>query len=74
MRYAGDPKTLWGWYEPYIKDEEVCTIYPLRLYLFELCDYSANKKERHTLTSNIGWRCDVFVLKQIPIEAALYLV
>ncbi|KAL5988547.1 suppressor of rad53 null lethality [Asimina triloba] len=23
LRYAADPKTLWGWFEPYIKDEEV---------------------------------------------------
>lgn len=23
MRYAADPKTLWGWFEPYIKDDEV---------------------------------------------------
>lgn len=22
LRYAGDPKTLWNWFEPYIKDEE----------------------------------------------------
>ncbi|KAK4803185.1 hypothetical protein SAY86_001388 [Trapa natans] len=22
LRYAADPKTLWGWYEPYIKDDE----------------------------------------------------
>ncbi|KAL8104359.1 pre-mRNA splicing factor SR-like 1 isoform X2 [Apium graveolens] len=22
LRYAADPKTLWGWFEPYIKDEE----------------------------------------------------
>lgn len=23
LRYAGDPKTLWNWFEPYVKDEEV---------------------------------------------------
>lgn len=23
LRYAADPKTLWTWFEPYIKDEEV---------------------------------------------------
>ncbi|KAL9381489.1 hypothetical protein Peur_027146 [Populus x canadensis] len=22
LRYAGDPKTLWNWFEPYIKDDE----------------------------------------------------
>ncbi|KAK6932375.1 Pre-mRNA-splicing factor 38 [Dillenia turbinata] len=22
LRYAGDPKTLWGWFEPYVKDDE----------------------------------------------------
>lgn len=22
LRYVGDPKTLWGWYEPYVKDDE----------------------------------------------------
>lgn len=22
LRYAGDPKTLWNWFEPYVKDEE----------------------------------------------------
>ncbi|XP_019055934.1 PREDICTED: pre-mRNA-splicing factor 38B-like isoform X4 [Nelumbo nucifera] len=22
LRYAADPKTLWGWFEPYLKDEE----------------------------------------------------
>ncbi|GAB2224828.1 hypothetical protein Droror1_Dr00005605 [Drosera rotundifolia] len=22
LRYAADPKTLWGWFEPYIKDDE----------------------------------------------------
>eukprot|EP00252_Welwitschia_mirabilis_P012118 TRINITY_DN2697_c0_g1_i2.p1 TRINITY_DN2697_c0_g1~~TRINITY_DN2697_c0_g1_i2.p1 ORF type:complete len:485 (-),score=113.76 TRINITY_DN2697_c0_g1_i2:354-1808(-) len=22
LRYVADPKTLWGWYEPYVKDEE----------------------------------------------------
>ncbi|XP_052736920.1 pre-mRNA splicing factor SR-like 1 isoform X3 [Vigna angularis] len=22
LRYCGDPKTLWSWFEPYIKDEE----------------------------------------------------
>ncbi|KAK6932373.1 Pre-mRNA-splicing factor 38 [Dillenia turbinata] len=22
VRYAGDPKTLWGWFEPYVKDDE----------------------------------------------------
>lgn len=24
MRYVADPKTLWNWFEPYVKDEEVC--------------------------------------------------
>lgn len=24
LRYFADPKTLWNWYEPYIKDDEVC--------------------------------------------------
>lgn len=23
LRYSADPKTLWTWYEPYIKDDEV---------------------------------------------------
>ena len=23
LRYAADPKTLWNWFEPYVKDEEV---------------------------------------------------
>ncbi|RVW47615.1 hypothetical protein CK203_019639 [Vitis vinifera] len=23
LRYAGDPKTLWNWFEPYVKDDEV---------------------------------------------------
>ncbi|XP_058074676.1 pre-mRNA splicing factor SR-like 1 isoform X6 [Magnolia sinica] len=23
LRYAADPKTLWGWFEPYVKDDEV---------------------------------------------------
>lgn len=23
MRYAADPKTLWSWFDPYVKDEEV---------------------------------------------------
>lgn len=23
LRYAADPKTLWSWFEPYVKDEEV---------------------------------------------------
>ncbi|KAF8412873.1 hypothetical protein HHK36_000845 [Tetracentron sinense] len=22
LRYTGDPKTIWGWFEPYVKDEE----------------------------------------------------
>ncbi|XP_023764685.1 pre-mRNA splicing factor SR-like 1 isoform X3 [Lactuca sativa] len=22
LRYAADPKTLWGWFEPYVKDDE----------------------------------------------------
>ncbi|XP_068653000.1 pre-mRNA splicing factor SR-like 1 isoform X3 [Aristolochia californica] len=22
LRYAGDPKTLWSWFEPYVKDDE----------------------------------------------------
>jgi pre-mRNA-splicing factor 38B len=22
LRYVADPKTLWGWVEPYVKDEE----------------------------------------------------
>lgn len=24
LRYVADPKTLWNWFEPYVKDEEVC--------------------------------------------------
>lgn len=23
LRYVGEPKDLWSWYEPYIEDEEV---------------------------------------------------
>jgi hypothetical protein len=23
LRYVADPKTLWGWYAPYVKDREV---------------------------------------------------
>lgn len=23
LRYAGESKTLWNWFEPYVKDEEV---------------------------------------------------
>ena len=26
LRYAADPKTLWTWFEPYIKDEEVLEV------------------------------------------------
>ncbi|KAH9290415.1 hypothetical protein KI387_034532, partial [Taxus chinensis] len=22
LRYVGDPKTLWGWFEPYVTDDE----------------------------------------------------
>ena len=24
LRYVADPKTLWSWYAPYVKDPEVC--------------------------------------------------
>ncbi|XP_062107698.1 pre-mRNA splicing factor SR-like 1 isoform X4 [Humulus lupulus] len=27
LRYAADPKTLWSWFEPYVKDEEVWPIF-----------------------------------------------
>ncbi|KAI3802047.1 hypothetical protein L1987_30171 [Smallanthus sonchifolius] len=23
LRFAAKPKTLWGWFEPYVKDDEV---------------------------------------------------
>lgn len=24
LRYVGDPKSLWSWYEPYLEDDQVC--------------------------------------------------
>ncbi|KAL6586219.1 hypothetical protein OROMI_002863 [Orobanche minor] len=27
LRYVADPKTLWSWYEPYLKDDEQCFLY-----------------------------------------------
>ncbi|KAL6579563.1 hypothetical protein OROMI_009779 [Orobanche minor] len=27
LRYVADPKTLWSWYEPYLKDDEECFLY-----------------------------------------------
>lgn len=27
LRYVAEPKTLWGWYEPYIKDDEVHNVF-----------------------------------------------
>jgi hypothetical protein len=27
LRYVADAKTLWTWYEPYIKDDEVSSFY-----------------------------------------------
>ncbi|KAL6585897.1 hypothetical protein OROMI_002541 [Orobanche minor] len=27
LRYVADPKTLWSWYKPYLKDDEECFLY-----------------------------------------------
>lgn len=32
LRYVAEPKTLWGWYEPYIKDDEVNNVFLHRSY------------------------------------------
>lgn len=46
LRYAADPKTLWGWFEPYIKDEEViikCIAFPFlckHICCFKNCSIS----------------------------------
>ena len=34
LRYVGNSKTLWGWYEQYIKDDEVCVSF---IFIIDFC-------------------------------------
>lgn len=37
LRYVGEPKQLWGWIQPYIKDNEVRNSYMTALWLCFTC-------------------------------------
>lgn len=37
LRYAGESKTLWNWFEPYVKDEEVNLFWHLTSFIIIPC-------------------------------------
>lgn len=37
LRYVADPKTLWTWYEPYLRDDEVHGTFPAFFLIARSC-------------------------------------
>lgn len=43
LRYVADPKILWTWYEPYLRDDEVHGTFPSFLFLIACSCFCALK-------------------------------
>jgi hypothetical protein len=50
LRYVADPKVLWMWYEPYLRDDEVHGTFPT---FFRTAEYEPELNHLHLFNAGV---------------------